>query len=160
MSPRNIFVVGWTGVGKTTYAKQLCLDNSNWNLITGSTWVTQHPDCPLVDGDSKRLRAEKLTKFCLNILKKDITVSYQGFLSLMKKHQTNVIEGIRNPSDFVRLFDPSKDEVVFLVNDRIVQPSTTFEKIGLETITHYVMFLLGEGLVTPEQIKQVQIVIP
>jgi hypothetical protein len=158
MNQRNIFVVGWTGVGKTTYAKQLCVENPAWNLLTGSSWITQHPDCPPVE-PNKQSRAEKLTKFCLDLLKKDITVSYQGLKQLISNDKTNVIEGIRNPSDFVRLFDPTKDEVVFLVNDRVVQPSTTFEKIGLETITHYVMFLLGEGLLAPEQIKQVQIVI-
>ena len=61
-----------------------------------------------------------------------------------------VIEGERNPHDFVHLFDPRTDWAVTLVNLHNPIPPTPYEQ-GLEVIWRYLEWLAANGFILASQ---------
>jgi len=64
--------------------------------------------------------------------------------------QPCVFEGLRNPHDFVHLFDPRTDTVVLLEHLNNELRPTDFEN-GLDVIGQYARYLVETGLLPPER---------
>ena len=147
----NIFVLGYTGTGKTTYAVKLAEDN-HWNYISGSGWLKKYSQPTF---SSKKERTEFLTDLTLKELTREPLIASNWIVSQLKQDSMNVIDGIRNPTDFIYLFDSTRDEVVWVINSNI-SPMNSFEHRGLSIIADHLMFLTEHGIMLPEQIKTVE----
>ena len=160
------FIIGISGSGKTTLARKMA---EKWNVpyISASECLA---DVPLPPGCSRQERAEYLSDYTTNILRKN-----PGFCSnyLQQKHGKDtlmygnepvanpesrcsaVIEGIRNPYDFMQLFRPENgDEVVSIEYNNNPCQKTYFEQ-GLEVIDSYLYWLVQNNVMDPWQYQRI-----
>lgn len=126
----NIFIIGPTGIGKTTLARNLASEYQ-YKLIGASEWVRTK-----FIGNTEEITKsaiEELVKnpdVCVDFIKKNYPIHLGGF----------IIEGIRNPRDFAHLFQPN-DIIISLSNFGIpIDGETEFEKIGLCSINQMLWF--------------------
>lgn len=136
----NIFIIGKTKVGKTTLGKILA-DKFQYQSISASEWIK----CRLETSN-----VEKITQASLALLKDDpdACVNYLQHKYHIKSGGL-IIDGIRNPRDFLILFDPSRDIIISIENNNIDYASQ-FEEIGLKTIKENIKFLKEMNLFSNE----------
>jgi hypothetical protein len=134
----KIFVIGYSGIGKSPFTNKLLTRLPTAQLITASEWVRSKFEV----GTS----AEVLTAYSKEQLKTNPN-SCVSFINQKYDfdNKITIIEGIRNPYDFNRLFDYTKDIVVFLSRESLVS-RTSFEENGISAIKAYINFLLAESL--------------
>ena len=144
---KNTFVLGYTGVGKTTLGLKL-----PGNHIAGSGWLKKYSQ---PNFSSKKDRTEFLTDLTLKELVREPLIASNWVISQLDINKDNVIDGIRNPADFINLFDSTRDEVVWVINNNI-KPMNSFEQQGLAVIRDYLMFLSEHGIIEQNQIRTVE----
>lgn len=127
----KIFVLGISRSGKTTLAKGIA-EELKLPHISSSGWVRTHfaEGAPISDMTAySQEQLEKNPSACLDYLQANYDLSIPC-----------VIEGIRNPFDFIHLFDPREDLVILLDYVKNLTEATLFES-GLEVIDRYVKWL-------------------
>jgi len=152
------FIIGISGSGKTTLAKKLA-EARKVPCISASECLA---DVPLPPGCSRQERAEYLSDYTTNILRQN-----PGFCSdyLHKKYGSvfnssinrcsAIIEGIRNPYDFMRLFRPEQeDEVISIEYKYNTCTKTDFEQ-GLDTIDSYLTWMVNNEIIGPWQYQRI-----
>lgn len=134
----KIFIIGSTNTGKTTFAKKLFNHVGKDILFLESSEILKnfvnYPD-NLTDEN----RTKKLTKFSLSILKNDhfaICDMIENIILLQNKKYT-IVNGIRNPTDFIKLYNP-KTDMVFISQEK---GKSVFEKFGIKSIKSYLTFI-------------------
>jgi hypothetical protein len=139
----KLFVLGPSGAGKTPFARQAA-GALGLQHVMASEWVRRlFPAGPPYPDRDAFVRA--ITHFSVEELRRrpDACVDY------IRRHfdlsRPTVIEGVRNPHDFVHLFDPRQDRAVFLDHLRSELRRTAFEG-GLDVIDGYLRFLQQTGL--------------
>lgn len=147
----KIFVIGQSNSGKTSFSKKLA-EALGAVHIPISEWVrSRFPE--FNDGVKSDERVEIMTKFSINALKRDPAVAVNF---LRHKHDLSkpcAIEGIRNPSDFMQLFDYTSDFVIFIENKNNHIKFTGFER-GVHIIESYLGYLLSNGLMDDSKGKR------
>ena len=120
-------------------------------MVSGSSWIKR--ELTNADGsysvevpETKEGKINLMTEKSLEFLKKNhryAAIALKRELEFAK--EIPVIEGLRNPVDFIELFDPKEDIVVYV--KRYDNPlggefcsATEFESAGIRTIMNYVMF--------------------
>lgn len=145
----NIFIVGTTKTGKTSLAKEI----EGYKLISGSEWVKAvfEPSSPDILPGSKQY-LEEITEFskgglmqdpdlCINFIRSKYPIEEGGF----------VIEGLRNPRDFVSLFRPHIDTFIAInIAVPMVEP-TQFEAAGVAAINEIVLWWVNQGLLSQKR---------
>jgi hypothetical protein len=98
--------------------------------------------------ESKQEYTERLTQISLDVLanEPDICINWV-------KGKYDIIEGLRNPRDFVHLYDPTTDIIVWCTKKDICVAATEFERAGLSGILNYVMF---QKLIHPD-LKMIEV---
>lgn len=145
----RLFVLGASGSGKTPLARQVAA-RLGVPHVMASGWVRRlFPDG--ADPTDRQARIEAMTRFSLGALRQDPLAA----VSWLERHhpveRPCVIEGMRNPSDFVRVFDPRTDLVVFLEHRGSGLRPTGFEA-GLEVIAAYLAWSASVGLLDPDAV--------
>ena len=149
----KLFVLGRSGTGKTPVARDAA-KALNVPHVGASEWVRRmFPPLPASASSVERQsQIEKMTRFSLDELKRDPA----SCLAFMERHhdleRPCVVEGMRNPYDFVHCFDPRRDLVVFLERKNSALEKTGFEA-GLEVVTAYVDWGVDNGLVDDDRVK-------
>jgi hypothetical protein len=149
MEYRNHFVIGSSRSGKTTYAKALA-QKYGLQHISAGRWAreqylggyenTQHmTDDPDV--------VANMTAFSLAVIKAAPNTTIDYVRANYDLARPSVIEGVRNPRDFMQLYDPVHDVVHRLVYRENPVPATRFEG-GIEIIDSYMRWLQGNGLIS------------
>lgn len=156
----KVFIIGYSGHGKSPMARHLA-DATNLQRIKASGWVSALTEQKF---NSRAERTAALTKLSLEALAKDPNVSMRYMLEnisecefLIKKRIRKpgiIIDGMRNPVDFIRLFNP-KEDIVFWLSNAYLKHSTMFEYHGITAITSYLSFLSTSGLMEPWRLKWV-----
>jgi hypothetical protein len=145
MIRRNVFVFGNTKSGKTNAAKKLALA-LGYGHAGASAWARRgfaaqgpSPEAPaeFVRGITAYsiARLRENPDACLDDLKASHDLAAKGL----------VIEGMRNPRDFISLFDPRTDAAIELKNALAPSPATPFER-GVDVIRAYLSWLKDAGL--------------
>jgi hypothetical protein len=143
----KIFVLGSSGSGKTPVARRLC-QALGLEHAPASAWVRERFPLPRpADGASATERqafVEAITRFAVAELRRDPWVSLDH---LVEHHglRASVVEGMRNPFDFVHAYDPRADAVVWLEHTASTLAPTDFET-GLAVIDAYLRWLERCGL--------------
>lgn len=140
----KIFVIGYSGIGKSPFTNKLLSKLPTAQLISASEWVRSKfeigTSAEVLTAYSKdQLRTNPNS--CVNFINQKYTFD----------NKITIIEGIRNPFDFNRLFNYTKDIVVFLSRDGLV-PRTSFEENGLLAIEAYTNFLLLENMLDKNRV--------
>lgn len=132
----NIFIIGPSRSAKTPIAnlvaKELGVDR-----ISASDWIRSifNTSNPIVTIEDKQKALEEITLLSQNLLKENPNrcIDY-----LQSKYAINdldhVLEGFRNPRDFLTLFNPRNDRVVLLTHPSSPLHPLTFETEGLSII--------------------------
>jgi len=96
---------------------------------------------------------EALTRFAIAELRRDPDVSFRHLAAGHDLDAPLVVEGMRNPYDFARAFDPRRDWAVFLEHAGNDLPETAFER-GLDVIDAYLVWLEGAGLLDAGRVRR------
>jgi hypothetical protein len=145
----NVFVVGRSRTGKTPMAAHVA-KAAGLAHVRASAWARATYDATLdpsvlstpPTNETRATYIANITAFATSELRNNPWVSVEHLAS----HDLNVpsvIEGIRNPLDFVHAYDPRCDVVIWLEGQQIAP--TSFER-GLEVIEHYLSYMADAGL--------------
>lgn len=127
---RRVFVVGHTGVGKSTYARALAdALGPTATVVSGGGWVREQ--CPSTFADT-------LTAYAMGALQEDPDVAIKWVGPRDPGPGWQIVEGLRNPRDFALLCDPKQDVIVVL---SIYVPATNWERIGSEAVHGTAQFM-------------------
>lgn len=151
----KLFVLGRSGTGKTPVAKQAAAA-LHVPHVGASEWVRRmFPSLPEGTPPQERQKQiEQMTRFSLDELKRDPA----SCLAFLERHhdltRPCVVEGMRNPFDFVRTFDPRQDIVVMLERKSSPLDKTGFEG-GLDVVRAYLAWSVDNGLVDDDAVKDI-----
>ena len=141
----NVFVIGKSGSGKSPVSKAISA-HYKIGYISGGGWVrSQFSE----DASRQRLTSD-MVEYTQSKLRKNPDVGLEYLMSSIEG--PTVIEGLRNPRDFMHVFDPRYDHLVYLQYSRDVVEST-FDS-GIEVIDSYASWLLQNKLLQPERCRR------
>jgi hypothetical protein len=116
--------------------------------VKAGAWVRERFATPAPPDDApdaeRAAFVEAITRFAIDELRADPWVSIDH-LAATGLDVPSVIEGIRNPMDFVHAYDPRGDVVIWLDAASIAITPTPFER-GLDVIDAYLAWLASSGL--------------
>lgn len=143
----KILVIGSSKSGKTPLAAQISRA-LGWPVIGASEWFRKV--FPPQGDQDRQAFTEAITAFTLETLREDPDLNMRYLRSRHDLSRPCVIEGLRNPRDFIRLFDYRQDRVVFLRCAETDVRETEFEG-GIAVIRAYLRYLGSCGLLHPDQ---------
>ncbi|MEK7546147.1 MAG: hypothetical protein AAB554_03680 [Patescibacteria group bacterium] len=145
----KIFVIGASRSAKTPFAERVAA-RLGVPRIGASEWFRKHlPDSESAD---RQAFVERITRFSIGVLRRDPDVNVRHLRAAYDLEAGSVIEGVRNPHDFVHLFDPRADRVVFLECDECDVARTVFEG-GIGVIEAYLSHLAACGLLSDPAVQ-------
>lgn len=155
---RNVFLIGATKTGKTTLARRLAED-LGLTHVAASAWLRGRPDVPAPVADDAPMRdrvafTEAITRRAREELARDPDVCVDFLRQEHPRFDDGgfVVEGIRNPRDFLLLFRPERDLVLYLDFAANPHPPTTFERDGIATIRAITTWLVLQGITPTEHV--------
>ncbi|MEZ4402987.1 MAG: hypothetical protein R3B06_23395 [Kofleriaceae bacterium] len=142
----KIFVLGASATGKTPMATALAAALGLAH-VRASAWVRERfpGRAAGADAGSRQAFVEAITAFATRRLVDDPWVSAVALRDAVAASGPCVIEGIRNPLDFVHLYDPRRDVTVWLEHLASELSPTAFER-GLDVIASYLDWQAAAGL--------------
>src|SRR5262245_54529373 len=143
----SIFVLGRSRTGKTPFASQVALALGSTHIM-GSEWVRKR--FPPLDTSDRQTFVDAITRFSLEELRRNPRACVEYIRAHYDLSRPCVFEGLRNPHDFVHLFDPRTDTVVLLEHTGNDLRPTGFES-GLDLIAQYARYLVETGLLPAER---------
>lgn len=142
----KVFVLGPSASGKTPFARALC-DALKLPHVPASAWVRER--FPGGDFATRADFVDAITRFSIAQLRDDPARCTDYLFAHYDLSRPCVIEGMRNPHDFVRCFDARCDIAVLLSHEGTALTPTAFER-GLDVIAQYLDWLSAAG-VMPER---------
>lgn len=139
----NIFIIGPRKCGKSILAKYLA-EKLKYNPISVDYYIRiLFPNEQDVDN---------LTQLTCDTLVLDPNF----FSKKIRKHllifNNNIVDGIMNPQDFAKLFNPTSDVVIWLTNTNTMESnSSDFERFGLEIIYSNIFWLIKNKIFNSKQ---------
>src|SRR4051812_23127630 len=102
----SVFVLGRSRTGKTPFAAQVALSLAVPHL-SASEWVRQR--FPPASFPDRQAFVEAITRFSIEELNRNPRACVEHLRTHHDLSRFVVLEGVRNPHDFVHLFDPRTD---------------------------------------------------
>jgi hypothetical protein len=139
---RNIFIIGKTKSAKSALADWIETKYPEFCRVQASEWIKA--ECPWESYQLLEDSYPEYVKFLSHLSAKRLKENPDACIDYIKRkyrieNGMYAIEGIRNPRDFMSLFDPERDMVLFLSN-----PGHEFDgnfDDGIEVIKGYVEWL-------------------
>lgn len=147
----KIFVIGKTHSGKTPVAERLS-KIMKYKLIYAGEWVKIHF---LKKCDSLEEYIDKTSKYTVEKLREDFTFSLHYIRKKINNSDSYIIDGERNPYDFINLFDPSID-IVICISCRTGSKFKLRYEYGINVISIYLKWLLKNDFIKDFQYRQYQ----
>ena len=150
----KVFIIGATKSGKTTLAEKLS-KKYDFKHIKASALIRDIFPKNESDFKSKQEFTEAITKFSLDVNRKDPYIISRYLRTSNNLDQNCIIEGIRNPNDFFELFDIVNDKVILLKHENNDLKETEFEK-GIEIIKDYLLWNLKVEIIHPKRFHEIK----
>jgi len=156
----NIYIIGPSRSAKTPISNQVA-EAVKAIRISASDWVRNIfvPSGPVVTMEDKQRTLEEITRFSQLLLADNpnrcIDHIRQNYPGVVAQDGNYVLEGFRNPRDFLTLFNPAHDRVVFLTFPSSPLSPLTFETEGLALIEQTVNWFAKCGMMSAERILKV-----
>nr|HEX4313603.1 hypothetical protein [Kofleriaceae bacterium] len=146
----RVFVMGASHAGKTPAARRIAAA-LGVPCIGASAWVrARFPALPAGASDAERAaQVTAMTAWAIDELRTDPDRSAAALRATAPARC--VIEGVRNPYDFIATFDARCDVAVFLRHTGAAAQPTAFET-GVDVIRDYVAWAARAGLVEPGRV--------
>ena len=145
----KLFIIGQSQSGKTTLANQMA-QIYGLQHISASDWVKQVWQLSIEDFASREAYITAITEYSLEYLRKYPRACIDYIQHQLVDDRNTVIDGIRNPYDFVTLFNWQFDRCLYLNYQCNPIPTNPFEQ-GLSVIQTYLKWLLDNRLIQPHQ---------
>ena len=148
----KIFLIGCTKTGKGVLAQKAKACLPNLAVIEASGWVKATN--PIREGEAYSDYAGRLATLSVRLLTANPMACVQWVKARMAEALPGdlvLIDGVRNPSDFGALFDPSEDYVAFIDGGT---PATVFET-GVTVIEAHVAWTVAAGLTPPRRVVHI-----
>ena len=145
---RNIFVVGTSGTGKTTFSNELA-KMFDLEAVSASRWTTKFgykktdPDYRTKVTEATKTALVDDPYVCIN----DLSLTIES-----RDSHSFIIEGIRNPFDFMNLFSPERDYVIFLKPNDVKSVANNTLDDGVKHILSNVYWMIDANIVSIEQV--------
>ncbi len=150
----KVFIIGATKSGKTTLAEKLS-KKYDFKHIKASALIRDIFTKNESDFKSKQEFTEAITKFSIDVNRKDPYIISRYLRTSNNLDQNCIIEGIRNPNDFFELFDIANDKVILLKHENNDLKETEFEK-GIEVIKDYLLWNLRVEIIHPKRFHEIR----
>lgn len=137
----NIFIVGYSQCGKTTFATQF----RNFKHVSAGGWTIRFG----FDKTDSAYR-KKVTEASTAALKENPDECINYIQEAFKTPGNYVVEGMRNPRDFLKVFNPTIDVVIFL-KPQDVNISNQFD-MGVDIIQNCVAWMTNCGMISKAQV--------
>jgi hypothetical protein len=131
------FIIGFSRVGKSTLSKKI-----SQHPISASGWIKEL--LPQDDSESLSEYRSRITEASLAKRKQDRNICIRW----LKNQSGDLIEGLRDPFDFVNIFDFSADEVHIIYGG---DPANHYD-LGVLVIREYIDHLIRIGLLQEERV--------
>ncbi|MEE3717647.1 AAA family ATPase [Tumidithrix elongata RA019] len=131
----KFIVIGQSQSGKTTLAQHIA-QTYGFQHISASDWVKQVWQLSVEDFASREDYIKAITEYSLEYLRKYPNACIDYIRDRLDYSDKTVIDGIRNPHDFVNLFDWRSDRCLYLNYQCNPIPTNSFER-GLSVIQTY-----------------------
>jgi hypothetical protein len=139
----KVFVLGRSGAGKTPMASHLA-GALGVPHLRASAWARDA--FPLEPSSMERQAfIDAITAFSVEALRRDPWISVDHLARHADLGAPCVIEGVRNPFDFVHLYDPRVDASVWIEHTATTLEATELER-GLDVIAGYLDWLARAGI--------------
>ena len=145
----NLFIIGPSGTGKTPVAKYVA-DNLGFQLVKSSQYFREGFQKNLKDYETRGAFVNAITEYSLGELKKDPMCNINYINNHYDMSKDCVIEGIRNPNDFMAFFNPKTDyvlELYYVYTDII--PSKI--ESGISVIRDIIQWNIAQGIMDKKQ---------
>ncbi len=142
-----LFILGPTRSGKSTLARKVAdlLAGEDPVVVSGGGWVRARlpPECTY----------EQRAAYALGALRLNPNAALDYLEPLATTCRPTIVEGLRNPRDFCRLWNPATD-VVVLTGGLPLLPG--FEAEGVRAIQAVIDFHVRMGLMEPWRLVEAQ----
>jgi len=145
----KLFILGPSQSGKTTLAKQLA-EIYGFEHLSASRWVKQSWQKSPEDFPDRAAYIQAITAYSLASLHQSPYACIDYIRERLPCSGGIIVDGIRNPHDFIHLFDWQSDRCLHLIYQRHPISSNSFEQ-GLAVIEAYLDWLLKNHLIQPDQ---------
>jgi len=156
----NLYIIGPSHSAKTPISNQVAA-SINAIRISASDWVRNIfvPSGPVVTIEDRQRTLEEITRFSQLLLAENpnrcIDYIRQNYPGMASQDGDFVLEGFRNPRDFLTLFNPVHDRVVFLTFPSSPLSPLIFETEGLALIEQTVNWFAKCGMMSAKRILKV-----
>jgi hypothetical protein len=148
----KVFLLGRPQSGRSTVAKALCQD-TKYCYVDGSDWVKQTFRSKR-EGEHPEQYHDAYHEYFANRLKGDADLCLRNIVDTILSYSSDnyIIDGVITPRDFISLFDPIHDFVVFLNrNDDEDIPMKDYEKIGVSVMRDYCFWMSAANLLPKDK---------
>lgn len=150
----KLLILGPSQSGKTTLAKQIA-QTYGFAHISASEWIKQRWPTSPEDFPHRQAYIQAVTDYSLTALRQSPHACIDYIRDRLPNSGSTVIDGIRNPHDFIHLFDWQSDRCLSLIYQHCPIPSNSFEQ-GLIVIETYLNWLLTNHLIQSSQAIVIQ----
>jgi hypothetical protein len=143
----KVFILGRPQSGRSSVANALC-QNTKYCYVDGSDWVKRTFRSKR-EGEHPEHYHDAYHEYVANKLQKDNNLCLRNIEETILNNISDnyIIDGIIVPRDFIYLFNPAQDFVVFLNrNDDEDLPTKDYEKIGVSVMRDYCFWLSAASL--------------
>jgi len=154
----NIIILGKTNVGKTPFTELLqnemlkTLPKDKINIISASKWVKNIYNRP--ENLTKEEYVKDISAFSIRMLKDNQDLDYNAIYNSLRWTGINIIDGIRNPYTFNRIFNPNEDKVLIINKINDIREFSSFDK-GVDVIQYNINWLISVGLMEMSNLKTI-----
>lgn len=141
----KIFVIGVSQTGKSTLSKYLC-EKYQMKHIQSSVMVRETFSKKESDFKNKQDFIDAITEYSI-LLNRRNPNAVSDYIQEHYFLENVIIEGIRNPNNFHKLFDIKKDKVILLDYTKNSIIKTDFES-GIDVIDNYLNWNLKMKIIT------------
>lgn len=146
----RIFIIGTSRSGKTTMSSLIKDVLPDSKLIEASGWIKNRYD---TKGMSKEEFIQDITIEAQRILR-GAPDSCVDWITPKLSVGTDVIDGLRNMNDFVKLFNPTVDKIIHMKRLDNPQIPTNFDK-GVSVISTYIDWMIDNTLLNQASVLEV-----